>query len=358
MAIPPPSTTLTPSTRPVSAARTASVPLVVAHRGASGYRPEHTLAGYELAARMGADSLEPDLVSSADGELICLHDLGLARTTDVVDHPEFADRRTERTIEGRVVRDWFVSDFTLRELKTLSVRERHATLRQSNTVYDGRFRIATFAELLRLRARLSDELGHPIGLSPELKQPQLHRVLGLDIEAMLVAALRAAGLDRDDAPVFVQTFEPTSLSRLRREHGLRAPTLLLTDTDMAPPDLPDPARRAAFGEILRPRGLRQIAQWATAIGPAKDQVIPRRPDGSLRGPTSLVRDAHNAGLRVHVWTFRAENAFLPADYRKGADADFGDVLGEMAVFLRAGVDALITDQPDLALLARSEVFVG
>ncbi|WP_265447133.1 glycerophosphodiester phosphodiesterase family protein [Flexivirga meconopsidis] len=337
-----------------AAYRLGAEPLVVGHRGASGYRPEHTLASYELAARMGADSLEPDLVATRDHVLVCRHDAELSRSTDVADHPEFADRRTTREIDGETQTGWFVCDFTVAELKSLWARERFATLRQSNTIYEGRLRIATFEELLRLRARLSRELGRVIGLSPELKHTTWHRSIGLDLERPLVTGLRSAGLDRPSAPVFVQAFEPTSLMRLRQELGLQAPSILLTEADGGPVDLPG----RCYDELLQPPGLQRVREWATGVGPAKDQVIPRRANGSLRGPTGLVRAAHDAGLRVHVWTFRAENAFLPTDLRSSeSGADFGNVLAEMTTFLHAGVDALITDHVDLGTLARSEVFV-
>ncbi|GGB41662.1 glycerophosphoryl diester phosphodiesterase [Flexivirga endophytica] len=338
-------------------ARSGAGPMVVGHRGACGYRPEHTLASYELAARMGADSLEPDLVASRDHVLICRHDLELSRTTDVADRPEFADRRATRAVDGNTETGWFVSDFTVAELKTLWARERFASLRQPNTIYEGRLRIATFDELLALRARLSAELGRSVGLSPELKSPELHRSLGLDLEAPLVRALREADLDRPDAPVFVQTFEPRSLLRLRKEHGLSAPTIMLTEASGGPADLTGVGSGTTYADLTTPAMLDKLAPWLTGIGPAKDQVIPRRADGSLGGPSRLVRDAHALGLRVHVWTFRAENAFLPTGHRSsGGDADFGHVLDEMRIFLQAGVDALITDHVDLAALARSEIF--
>lgn len=332
-------------------------PMIVGHRGACGYRPEHTLASYELAARMGADSLEADLVVSRDQVLICRHDLELSVTTDVGDRPEFAHRRTTRTIDGKTEFGWFVEDFTVAELKTLHARERLAELRQSNTIYEGRLRIATFDELLALRDRLSAELGRQVGLSPELKHPAHQLDRGLDIETLLVAALRRAGLDHPEAPVFVQTFEPRSLLRLRRVHDLKSPTILLTEASGGPADLAGIGEVVTYADLTAPAMLGRLAPWISGIGCAKDQVIPRRGDGSLGGPSTLVRDAHELGLRVHVWTFRAENAFLPTDHRSsGVAADYGHVLDEMRIFLQAGVDALITDHADLGALARSEVF--
>lgn len=342
------------------AAQTSAIggpPIVVGHRGASGYRPEHTLASYELAARLGADSLEPDLVSTSDNVLICAHDLEMSATTDVAQRPEFAARRTTRVVAGQQETGWFFSDFSLEEIKTLWVRERYADLRQSNTIYERRCRITTFEELLQLRARLSDELGRTVGLSVELKDPAHHRAIGLPLEEPMLAAMRAVGVDRAGGPVFVMTFEPTALIRLRADLGMQAPSVLLAATGEVPVDLRGGADEPTYDELLTPASLRRLATWITAVGPEKDMVIPRRGDGSLGGPTDLVRHAHEAGLRVHVWTFRAENAFLPMNFRSSDRAgDYGDVLGEMTTFVRAGIDALISDHADLAVLARAEVF--
>lgn len=332
-------------------------PLVIAHRGASGYRPEHTLPAYELAARLGADGIEADLVMTGDGVVICRHENELSRTTDVATRPEFAARRTTRVVDGQERCGWFSEDFTLAEIKTLWASERLPRLRQANTVYERRLRVPTFAELLALRRSLSQELSRIVGISPELKHAAYFRARGLDLEEAVAGELRDARLDAPNAPVFVQTFELTSLIRLREDVGLRTPLLLLTQREGGPTDLAGTADERTYADLVTPRALRLIATWVSGIGPSKDQVIARRPDGTLGGPTSLVRNAHEHGLRVHVWTFRAENAFLPTDLRTSRmPQEFGDGLGELAVFARAGVDALITDHPDLAVHARAEVF--
>ena len=206
---------------------------------------------------------------------------------------------------------------------------------------------------MRLRARLSRELRREIGVYPETKHPTYFRSLGLPLEEPLVADLRRHGLDRADAAVFVQSFEAANLRDLRRRYGLRAPAVLLTSASGAPFDDPTP-----YAEYLTPAGLRQVSRFADGIGPDKNQVIARRADGSLGSPTGLAADAHAAGLLVHPYTFRAENQFLPADLRTGADpAAYGRAIDEQRAFLAAGADGVFTDQPDIGVLAR-ELHLG
>ncbi len=322
--------------------------LVVGHRGASGYRPEHTLASYELAARMGADFIEPDLVATRDHVLVARHEPEIGGTTDVASRPEFASRRRTVDLDGVPVTGWFTHDFTLAELKTLRATERIPALRPRNTLYDGLFEVPTLTEVLQLRARLSRELGREIGVFPETKHPTYFRRLGLDLETPLVRALRAARLDRAGAKVFVQSFEAVNLISLRRDYRLRAPLVFLTGATGGPYADPRP-----YADYLTPAGLRELARWVDGIGPEKSQIIPRAADGSLTTPTSLVRDAHAAGLKVIPYTFRAENQFLPADLRVGTDpAAFGRAIDEQIIFLRTGIDGLFTDHPDIGVLAR------
>ena len=328
--------------------------VVIGHRGASGYRPEHTLASYELAARLGADYLEPDVVITRDGELVCRHEPEIGGSTDVARRPEFAARRTTRDVDGIPVTGWFAEDFTLAELRTLRTREPLAHLRQGNTLYDGRYPIPTLEEVLRLRQALTLSLGRPIGIYPETKHPSYFRRIGLALEERLLAALDRHGLNHPGAPVFVQSFETGNLKLLRRL-GLRAGAVQLLSSAGAPRDLELAGDRRGYADLVTPAGLASIASYADGIGPAKGQVLPRRPDGSLGEPTSLVDDAHAAGLVVHPYTFRAENTFLPPDLRRGrAAADHGDAVEEQLAFLRAGVDGLFTDQPDIAVLARDD----
>ena len=338
-------------------------PLVIAHRGASGYRPEHTLAGYELAARLGADYLEPDLVVTGDGVLVCRHEPEIGGTTDVGSRPEFASRRTTKLLDGIAVTGWFAEDFTLAELKTLRAVERLPWLRGHSTRYDGSFAIATFAELLDLRLQLSRELGRGIGVYPETKNPSYFRRIGLALEPRLLYELCRSGLNRPDAPVMVQSFEVANL-QLLRAMGLRTAVVQLLSASGSPFDTIDAGSGPSYAELATPDGLRRVARYAQAIGPDKLQVIPRRADQTLATATSLVRDAHAAGLLVHAYTFRAENAFLPVDHQvapAGCEPDPADVglaVDEQLTYLQAGVDGLFTDQPDLGVVARAAAAAG
>jgi glycerophosphoryl diester phosphodiesterase len=328
--------------------------LVIGHRGACGYRPEHTLASYELAARLGADYLEPDLVPTRDGELVARHENEIGETTDVAGHPEFAARRTTKVVDGVAVTGWFTEDFTLAELKSLRARERLSSVRQGNTLYDGLFAVPTFDEVLALRARLSRELRRAIGIYPETKHPTYFRSIGLAPEQRLVRALRRAGLNSPSAPVFVQSFELTNLLRLKTERGLRARSVFLTAAGGAPYDLVAAGDPRTYRDLVTPKSLEMLRRnGLDGLGPDKTQVIGRRPDGSLGDPTSLVDDAHEAGLVVHPYTFRAENRFLPVDLRAGADPNgFGAAIEEQIAFLRTGIDGLFTDHADIGVLAR------
>ncbi|MFB9377115.1 glycerophosphodiester phosphodiesterase [Kineococcus gynurae] len=331
----------------------AAPPVVVGHRGASGYRPEHTAASYDLAARLGADVVEPDLVSTSDGVLVVRHENEISGTTDVAAHPEFADRRTTKTVDGVELTGWFTEDFTLAELKTLRAVERLPELRQHNTVFDGSQEIPTFAEVLDQRAELSEALGREIGIIPEIKHPTYFASIGLPMEAKVVAALEEAGLNSADAPATVQSFELTNLIQLRTELGLRAPTVFLTSATGAPYDLVAAGDPRQYADLLLPSTLRDLARYVDVIGPSLDQVVALEEDGTLGEETRLVDDAHAAGLEVVPYTLRAENDFLPLDYRTGDDpADYGRVIDLAERYYEAGIDGLFSDNPDLALVAR------
>ncbi|GAA2515386.1 hypothetical protein GCM10010201_09680 [Pilimelia columellifera subsp. columellifera] len=263
-------------------------PLVIGHRGASGYRTEHTLASYELAARMGADFIEPDLVITADRVLVARHEPEISGTTDVATRPEFDSRRKTVSLDGATVTGWFVEDFALAELKTLRAVERLPEVRQRNTLYDGRFTVPTFAEILHLRARLSRELGRQIGVYPETKHPTYFKRLGLSLEERLVDDLRANGLDRRQAPVFVQSFEAANLRRLRHDLGLRARTVFLTAASGGP--FADPSDAAG-----RRRPPRRTAGPPVHV-PGREPVPARRPAGRRR-PVRL-RQGHRRAAHV------------------------------------------------------------
>jgi len=316
----------------------ADRPVVIAHRGASGYRPEHTLAAYRLGIALGADYVEPDLVATRDGVLVARHEAEIGRTTDVARRPEFARRLTTKEVDGQQVTGWFVEDFTLAELRGLRAVERVPHLRPRNTRYDGRFQVPTFEEILRLVAEESERLGRPIGVYPETKHPAYFAGLGLGLEEPLLAALADHGFGGAEAPVFIQSFDPENLRWLRPR--TRLPLVqLVGDTDRV--------------DLVTAVGLCRVAGWADVVGVAKDLVLPRHPEtGGIGAPSSVVDDAHAAGLGVHVWTMRDENAFLPAGYRRGADPSAtGDAIEETQAFLDVGVDGLFTDHPDTTLEA-------
>ena len=333
----------------------ARPPLVIGHRGAAGYRPEHTLASYELAARMGADFIEPDLVSTRDHVLVARHENEIAGTTDVASRPEFAGRRVTKVIDGTATDGWFTEDFTLAELKTLRAKERLPQVRQENTMFDGRFEIPTFAQVLALRERLSKELHRVIGIYPEIKHSTYFASIGLDLETPLVEQVRGAALDKRIAPIFIQSFELTNLVDLRQRFGVNARLVFLTSASGAPYDLASTGDPSTYADLSTAAGLRSLAGIVNGIGPDKSQIIPSRADGTLAEPTSLVADAHEVGLVVHPYTFRAENTYLPVEYRVGTDAAaHGRAIDEQLRFLRTGIDGLFTDQADIAVIARAE----
>ncbi|MFJ2520836.1 esterase-like activity of phytase family protein [Cellulosimicrobium cellulans] len=323
---------------------------VVGHRGASGYRPEHTLAAYEQAILQCADFIEPDVVATQDGVLVARHENEIGGTTNVAQHPEFADRRTTKTIDGTTVTGWFTEDFTLAELRTLRAKERIPAVRPQNTGFDGLYPVPTLAEVLDLARHSETCDGKQVGVYPETKHPTYFDSVGLSLEEPLVAALRDAGLDSRTAPVIVQSFETGNLRELDRL--TKVDLAQLVSSSGAPYDLVAAGDPRTYADLVTRTGLREIARYADGVGLEKNVMIPRRADGTLGAPTSVIRDAHRAGLEVHGWTFRAENQFLPAEHRSSADpAAYGDLAGEVQVFLDAGMDGFFTDQPDLGVAA-------
>lgn len=316
--------------------------LVIAHRGASGDRPEHTLEAYRLAIAQGADFIEPDLVLTKDGILVARHENEISETTDIASRPEFADRRTTRVIDGETMTGWFTEDFTLAELRTLRARERLPRLRVANAAFDGQSVIPTFEEVIALAKAASAESGRVIGVYPETKHPSYFASISLPHEAPLLAALERAGWTQADSPVFIQSFEVGNLVALSRKTRVRL--IQLIATEKGPADRPD----TRYADMITPEGLKAVAVYAYGIGPQKDLVIARSALGSLGRPTDLVSNAHRAGLKVHPWTFRAENYFLPRGFRNGLDPrSKGDLAGEVRAFLAAGVDGLFSDHPGL-----------
>lgn len=326
--------------------------LVIGHRGASGYRPEHTLASYELAARMGADFIEPDLVATEDGVLVARHENEISTTTDVASRAEFAARRTTKTIDGVALTGWFTEDFTLAELKTLRAVERIPMVREENTLYDGLYEVPTFAEVLALRARLSHELDRAIGVYPETKHPTYFDGIGLSLEEPLLRELAEADLDDSDDPVFVQSFETSNLRELHAR-GIENPLVQLLSATGAPYDLVARGDARTYADISSAAGLAEVAGYADGVGPEKGQIVPRTATMTLGAATTFVDDAHEVGLLVHPYTFRNENTFLPAELRRGAAPDdYGQALREQQIFWDLGVDGIFTDNPDTGVESR------
>jgi glycerophosphoryl diester phosphodiesterase len=333
-------------TCPVSESQAMEQPLdgqviVIAHRGASGERPEHTMESYTLAIEQGADFIEPDLVLTKDNVLVARHENEISETTDVSAKPEFATRKTTKTIDGHQVTGWFTEDFTLAELKTLRAKERLPTLRKGNTAYDGLFEVPTFEEILELAK------AHDVGVYPETKHPGYFASIGLPHEAPLLALLAKYGHIDRTAMVFIQSFEVGNLQMLRGKTKVRL--IQLMDEKGSPADRAD----LSYAQMATPEGLKAISAYADGIGPNKALVIPRNLTGNLTQPTSLVADAHKVGLAVHPWTFRRENYFLPLAQKSGVDPrGIGDVKSEISAFITAGVDGVFSDNVTEALSAR------
>ncbi|PPK97601.1 glycerophosphoryl diester phosphodiesterase [Kineococcus xinjiangensis] len=341
--------------KPKAAVAQLEEPVVVAHRGASAYRPEHTIPAYELGARMGADWIEPDLVPTKDGVLVARHENEISGTTDVEERPEFAARKATKVVDGGEVTGWFTEDFTLAELKTLRAEERLPELRPRNTAFDGRYQVPTFEEVLQVRERLSEELGREIGIIPETKHSTYFASIGLPMEAEVARLLREYGLDDPDAPVAVQSFELTNLKELRTEHRLRADLVFLTWHEGAPYDLVAAGDERTYADLVIPSSLRDLSRYVDGIGPSLQMTFRFKADGSVGRPTNLIRNAHRAGLTVVPYTHRPENTFLPTDLRVGEDPEeHGRAVDWARAVFEAGADGLFSDAPDLADLARDD----
>ena len=304
-------------------------PIIIAHRGSSAERPEHTLAAYERAIDQGSDYIEPDLVISKDGVLIARHENEISGTTDVAARPEFADRKATKTIDGDKITGWFTEDFTLAELKTLRAKERLPLIRSASKSYDGQFEIPTLAEIGALVKEKNKGRKRPIGMYPETKHPTYFRGIGLPLEEPLLKELSEQKLRRG-YPIFIQSFEIDNLKALRKQ--TKWPLIQLIDAD------------AAAAKLTSDEGLKEIKKYADGIGVAKDLVIARE-NGNLGKPTGLVARAHRLGLKVHVWTFRPENPFLTKNLINNPEE-------EIRQFLATGIDGLFADLPGMAVAVR------
>jgi len=365
------------SDRPYGQAASLPNPLVIGHRGASGYLPEHTLASYALAIELGADCIEPDLVATKDGVLVARHEPNLTATTDVSEVARFADRRTTKMVDGVAEEGWFASDFTLAEIKTLRAIQPAA---ERYDGLDGDFEIPTFTEVLALVKRKGDQEDRTVCVYPETKHPTYHRDLGLRLENRLVRALDRAGLNRRNAPVFIQSFEQSNLEYLDTVTPVRLVQLIdandvtldgsldLTAPYDRPYDWTREGRTDLFPYLVTPAGLAEVATYADGIGPWKPYLIPSagtdadgdgaaddvngdglvdERDRHLLPPTEVIRDAHAAGLLVHPYTFRDEQRRLTGDYA-------GEPAAEYRTFFAAGVDGLFSDFPGTAVAARTQ----
>lgn len=316
--------------------------LVIAHRGASGERPEHTLAAYERGIDQGADYIEPDLVVTKDGVLVARHENEISGTTDIASREEFASRQRTKTIDGETVTGWFAEDFTLAELRTLRARERLPGLRPGNVRFDGLWQVPTLEDVVRLVRAKEAETGRRIGIYPELKHPHfLLQTEGIDTVDLLLLELKRLGVTPDD-PVYIQSFEIAPLKRLKQRSGFRLVQLVATKG--GPADEPD----MTYAEMLSPSGLAAIATYADAVGADMRLVV-----GGDGQPTALVANARTAGLDVHAWTLRKENAFLPpALHGPGGEGARGCIEGLYALLAKAGVTGVFTDDPAPVIAAR------
>jgi glycerophosphoryl diester phosphodiesterase len=315
-------------------------PVVIGHRGAPAYRPEHTVASFELAIDLGAELIEPDIVISRDGVLVVRHESELSWSTDVSSRTEFADRRTTKEIDGTPSTGWFAEDFTLAELRTLRAVERMPEYRPMNAAYDGHFGILTLAEVVDL-ARTRSTAQRQIRVLAELKHPGWSAEQGLPMAELVAAELGRLGVTDERGPVLLQSFDAGVLRDLRARFGEHGPQIIQLVDDCTDGD-----------RMITPVGLREISTYAQGIAPSVERVL----DGLSGGGSPLVTEAHRAALAVFTWTLRAENAFLPAHLRIGDLPEAqGDAVGVARQLLALGVDGLITDSPDHAVQAVREL---
>jgi len=329
-------------------------PIVIGHRGAAGYRPEHTLEGYKLAIAMGADYIEPDLVSTKDHVLVARHENNITDTTDVAGHPEFASRKATKVVDGVTITGWFTEDFTLAELKTLRAKERLPLIRPANATFDGKFQVPTFQEVLDLVAEANKHRSFEdrIGVYPETKHPTYFDSIGLSLEEPLVATLKANGYTKPTDRAFIQSFEVGNLQQL---HTMtRLPLIQLYSATGQPFDFTAKGDPRTYADLATPAGLKEVARYASGIGVDKTMVVPVGANGALGSPTSLVSDAHREHLLVHIYTMRNENNFVPPALRTSADpTQRGNVEAEWAAYWGAGIDGAFTDDADTGVGTRA-----
>lgn len=318
-------------------------PLVIGHRGAPGYRPEHSRSSYELALAMGVDAVEPDIVATRDGVLVIRHENEISGTTDVADHPEFAERRTTKRIDGQPLTGWFTEDFTWDEIATLRVRERLPEVRASSASFDGAQQVLRLVDLLDLVRAGSAEHGREIGVVLEIKHATYFSSIGLDLAPLISRDLRAAGWADGELPLIIECFERTVLADLR-DAGISASYIYLIEASGRPYDqfVAHGKKAATYKATVTPAGLDALVGEVDGISVNKRML--------LAAGSTIVDDAHARGLKVFTWTARPENAFLAAEYRgDGGRQAFGDYEGEWAALARTGVDGVFVDHPDLGV---------
>lgn len=323
------------------------IPTVTGHRGASALRPEHTLAAYQKAIEDGADVVEPDLVPTKDGVLVARHENEISGTTNVSTMSQFASRKATKSIDGVSVTGWFTEDFTLAELKTLRARERIPANRPGNVAYNDQFEIPTLQEIIDLVKREGEARNKVIGLYPETKHPTYFKAIGLPMEKRLVDALAANGYRGKDAAVFIQSFETANLKELRGMTAIRL-VQLIDSPGNAPYDFVAAKTGRTYADLITASGLKEIAAYADVVSPYKEIIIPRTSANELGAPTQFITNARAAGLKVHTWTLRPENPFLPVSLRAAPLTSLsqrGNSTAEILAYLNAGIDGFFTDDP-------------
>jgi len=330
--------------------------LVVGHRGASALRPEHTLASYQKAIDDGADFIEPDLVSTQDGVLVARHENEIGGTTNVSTLSQFADRKTTKNIDGKDLTGWFTEDFTLSELQQLKARERIPQFRPANTAYNDLYPVPTLEQVIELAEANYKKTGKIIGLYIETKHPTYFKNQKLAMEDALLKTLAKYKYTRDIAPVYLQSFEVQNLKDLKRELDLHktlkhAQIIQLYDAKTSQPaDFVESGETKTYADLATAQGLKEVAKYANGVGPSKGYILNFNDNGSVQ-TTSFISDAHAAGLKVHPYTFRPENNFLPKPLKcsqdKPAERCPSGALKEFEAYFKAGVDGVFTDDPAL-----------
>ncbi|CAN5332009.1 glycerophosphodiester phosphodiesterase [soil metagenome] len=328
-------------------------PLVIGHRGASGYRPEHTRAAYELAFALGADAVEPDIVATKDGVLVLRHENEISGTTDVAEHPEFAHLRTTKSLEGEPQTGWFTEDFTWQQLATLRARERLAAIRTGSATFDDRFPILRLSDLLRIIDEQSHRLGRELAMVAEIKHATHFESLGLPLDELFAEEVRGWATPGN---LYVESFEQTVLGQIR-ERGVPGRYIYLAESTGSPADLVARfgSKALPYSAHLTAAGLARLAREVDGVSVDKALLLRTDAAAEVAGTTDLVDRAHAAGLLAFTWTLRAENRFLPRNLRRGTDQrDYGDWLTEFRLILGTGVDGVFADQPDLVLDALAD----